>query len=836
MSITFLRGWGIFKFFVYVRFISFRLFEWYTFFMKTLLLIDAHSLIHRCFHALPPLTNATGDPVGALYGVASVLLKILSNKKPDYAAALFDRPEPTFRKELFPEYKAHRPKADDALVQQLIQARKLFESFSIPVFELPGFEGDDLIGTLATSLGKKEGVVAVVLTGDLDALQLVSDGRVVVETFKKGISETVTYNETAVFDRYNLTPSQLIEYKALVGDPSDNIPGVLGVGHKTAVSILQKYGTLDAFFARGQGEKSYEKILSQKKLAVLSRELATIRCDAPISTSLDSLIFSPSNDMIRSYFISQGFSSLERRVLSENKITHAHSPKPSSCKNPDKSVIVIDAEFPEFLNEDLQSPVQKIGWDLKDVYKLKPFTPPFFDIFLALNLLGVAMPDWRVASNHLFGEVFSKKDFLLKAYEWSLKELSRYGLSDLFQTIELPLIPILARMETRGIAIHQKTLSDVSRAMDASVCEAKDRVLSEISIPLNPNSPKQLLDYFQKHIGLKITSTSAQAIIKAKEKNPLPVFDLLLSYRELFKLKTTYVDALSRLVFKDGRIHPTFLQLGAATGRMSCQNPNLQNIPQESVWSAPIRNIFVSHRGYSLVSYDYSQIELRTLASLSGDPDMIRAFNENKDIHSLTASKLFSVPIDRVDSPMRRLAKTLNFGMIYGMGARALAQTAGITQDEAKEFIKKYFSEFSKVKEWQQTVLSIARRDGIVKNIHNRFRTLPFINSPNHYLVAESERVAINMPTQSLAADILKLSMIAVDSYLSSNNLIGRVFMLLSIHDELIFEIDDTLLADPRHSAVLRDIQKIMERCFDLLVPLRVDIKIGKRWGEMSSL
>lgn len=802
--------------------------------MKTLLLIDAHSLIHRCFHALPPLTNTNREHVGALYGVSSVLIKIITQKKPDYAAALFDRPEPTFRKEKFSAYKAHRPKAPDELISQLIRARELFGAFSIPVFEKPGFEGDDLIGTLATSLGKTKGVTAVVLTGDLDSLQLVSDGNVIVETFKKGISDTIIYDEAAVFERYHLTPSQLIDYKALVGDQSDNIPGVAGVGPKTAVTLLQKYSTLDLFFKNGQGESFYDKIISQKETAILSRELATIDCAVPLSVSLDDLIFDPSYERIATYFSSQGFSSLLRRIPSPHQSSPAtQSPSPIATINT-RDVVFLDTHATTLQQNEYASSKLKIGWDIKDIYKVTPFCPPFFDIKIALDLLGVDTTDWRATSEHLFKQLLEKEDFLIHSYEWIKQKLEHHHLSSLYNTVELPLIPILARMEMRGIAIDNASLSRVSHEMELQLSRAREAIASEVGPHINPNSPKQLLTYLKEERGLRLSSTSAEAIEKIKEKNPLPLFDKLAAYRELFKLKTTYVDAFSRLVYKDGRIHPTFLQLGAATGRMSCQNPNIQNIPQESTWSAPIRNVFVPSRGFSLVSLDYSQIELRVLASLSGDPDMTRAFTEGRDIHTLTASKIFNTPLEAITPHMRRLAKTLNFGMIYGMGARALAHTAHIPLAQAKEFIDRYFDEFSTIKQWQGGVLEGARAHGVVSNINGRFRSLPHIHSPNRYLAAEAERMAINMPTQSLAADILKLAMISVDTYIQKDNLGDVVRLLLSIHDELVFEIHHSLLNSSKSSSVVCDLQEIMERAFSLSVPLRVDVKMGIRWGEME--
>ena len=397
----------------------------------------------------------------------------------------------------------------------------------------------------------------------------------------------------------------------------------------------------------------------------------------------------------------------------------------------------------------------------------------------------------------------------------------------------MPLLPVIAQMEKNGVLIDKKTLDLVDDDLSLAVKKAEDKLAQIIGRHINPNSPKQLLEYFQNTLHLKISSTSAETIAKAKEKNPLPVFNTLLEYRELFKLKTTYTDAFKKLIASDGRIHPTFLQLGAATGRLSCQNPNLQNIPAESEWASRIRNIFISPKNHTLVSFDYSQIELRVLASLTGDKNMIEAFRRGEDIHAATAEKIFKVSKEKVTPQMRRLAKTLNFGIMYGMGFRAFSQNAGIPPDQAKEFIKRYFEEFSAVKEWEKKVLDQARKDGIAKNINGRFRDVHQINSTDQRFSSEAERAAKNMPSQSLAADILKLAMIKTEDYIRKN-FSSKIKMILSIHDELIFEIDDSLLEKEKDGPVVREIKKIMDSAFRLEVPVKVDCKMGKRWGDMK--
>ncbi len=801
---------------------------------KTILLIDANSLIHRCFHALPPFTNPAGKPVGALYGIASILLKLVAQKKPDYAVALFDRPEPTFRKEKFAAYKAHRPPAPDELVAQIIAAHDLFATFSIATIELPGFEADDLIGTCAVRFSKEKNLRVVILTGDLDSLQLVSDGTITVETFKKGISDTLLYDEAAVKDRYGIAPTQLIDYKALVGDPSDNIPGVAGIGPKTAAAILQTYGSLENFFARGTADRAYQKIIARKDDALLSQDLATIRTNAPIKPILADLVPAIDWEKVSSFFTDNGFSSLLKRIpraapeKRADRQARQTIPEPSSSQQ----TLLSGAGDPN-VPPAVFSGHAAILYNAKESMKKSPATGPIFDLMIAAQLLGIETTTWEDLSKTLFKKDLPYDELAPRAAEMLSQKMDRAGLTRVFTDIETPLIPIIASMESAGVLVDQKALEAVTADIATAIAaqEKKTKKLMRGTENINLNSPKQLLEYFQNAMGLKIKSTAAGALEKIAAQNPSPLFDDLLSYRELFKLKTTYCDAFARLVAPDGRIHPTFLQLGAATGRMSCQNPNLQNIPQESAWSTRIRNIFVATPGTTLVALDYSQIELRVLAHLSGDPHMTDAFAAGKDIHTITAARVFGVAPDAVTKEMRRLAKTLNFGMIYGMGSRAFAQTARIAPAQAKEFIEKYFSEFSGVKEWQQRVLADARATGVVRTQTGRLRPLPALHSHNEWMASEAERMAMNMPTQGLAADILKLATIKTDAYIEKNHLRDDARLILSIHDELIFEVHSSALGtDALGAALARE----MENAYPLLVPLKVETKIGERWGEMK--
>lgn len=791
---------------------------------RTILLIDSHSLIHRCFHAVPPLTNPAGEPVGALYGVAGVLLKLALQRKPDYIAALFDRPEKTFRKEKFSDYKIHRPAASDELVSQLIEAHNLFKAFSIPCFDAPGYEGDDCIGTLVHTFKTEPNLTIIILTGDLDSLQLVEDS-VFVETFKKGIGETMIYDAAAVVERYGITPAQMIDYKALVGDASDNIPGVMGIGPKTASQILQKYSTLDNFFASGMSESSYEKINSQKDTALLSRELATISHTAPIKTTLEECAFHPNLSLIEKYFTEQNFTSLIKRIPSRQSELNLSSDTHDSTNISKKIEHETETLSP------ILSDTYLLGYDLKSYAKENSLPKDYDDVYIAAQLLGISSKTWQELSLKILKtDQIPFHEFLTKSRDWLLTHIKSDNLTHIYRDVELPLIPILASMEKRGIHIDTNHLSTVEKDLSQEISVLEEKIHTQTNPDININSPKQLLSFITEHYPVKIKSTASDVLESIIDKVPF-VSDLL-AYRELFKLQSTYVQAL-QVIAQNNIVHPTFLQLGAATGRLSCQNPNLQNIPEKSSWSKTIRDSFVSAPGTSLVSCDYSQIELRVLASLSNDEHMKEAFCADKDIHTLTASMVFGVPLESVDKTMRRTAKTLNFGIVYGMGARAFAQQSGLPTAEAKKFIEKYFDEFSSIKKWQETIIRDAKISGRVTNINGRYRAIPALTSSLPYIVSGAEREAINMPIQSVAADILKYAMIHVNTYIQNSPHKDKISMVLTIHDELIFEIDDSLLTDGIHSSCVKDIQNIMESSFKLSVPIKTDVAIGKTWGEL---
>lgn len=800
---------------------------------KLLLLIDANSLIHRMYYAMPNLTDSHNNPAGAIYGLASVLIKIKNEIYPDYAVALFDRPEPTFRKEEYDKYKANRPKSSEELISQIISAHGVFDVFSIKTIEKPGFEADDLIGTLAQKFKKDKSIKIIIFTGDLDALQLVDDGKVLVETFKRGISETIRYNSKMVENKLGVLPDKVIDYKAMVGDKSDNIPGVFGIGPKAAVHILSKFKSLEDYIKNGKGDKYYEKIIEQKNNAILSKKLVTIVKNVPVEVNLDDIKFSPDNAVLVNFFEKKGFRSLIKRIIfddlkNENDKTTKEKTKKSIKSTRNKKyndAIFIDKYIDLSV---LNSKLIKVGYDLKSFYKKHNFITPFVDIEIGFQLLGEKFKDWEELSTLLFHKVLSYKDFLRKSYEILIKRIYDEGVEKIFWDIEMPLIPILSEMEMRGVLVDKKELKKIKKELDLVVNKMRKNILEKIGFEININSPQQLLEYFNS-IGAKLKSTSADRFKKIQNK--FPIVKDILEYRTTFKLKTTYVDAYEKIIADDKRIHPTFLQLGAATGRLSCQSPNLQNVSQESKWATKIRNIFVAPKNYKLVSFDYSQIELRILASVSGDKNMIYAFKHGKDIHRITAHKIFGISEDNVQYHQRRIAKTLNFGIIFGMGARAFAKESGLSIAEAAQFINKYFKNFPNIKKWQARVLKYARMYGKSVNINGRFRKLPLINSPNQRDFAGAERMAINMPLQSVAADIIKIAMNKIDSNLKKEELKDKVKMILTIHDELIFEINNKLISNGKESKIIEDISNWMDNVYKLNVPLKVEVKIGKKWG-----
>jgi len=820
--------------------------------MKTLLLIDANSLIHRAFHALPPLAAPDGRPTGALYGLAATLLKILERRKPDYVAAAFDRQEPTFRKERFEAYKAHRPKTPDELASQLLEARALFRAFGIPTFEAPRYEADDIIATFAVRFAEKGKLRAVILTGDLDTLQLVEDPKIEVEAMKKGVSETQIYDERAVEERYGIAPSQVVDYKGLVGDQSDNIPGVRGVGPKTASDLIRRFGTVERIVRDlPETDPAYKKIIPHKDEALMSKELATVATDAPVDAALDDLSYRQGDRAaLADYFRRLGFRSLVKRLggaEEEEREKEPDAENTGAAARTDGLPPHAIVEYPpakralesEALKvaDDWKALLERIGdpWAAKD---------PLFDLGIAGWLMD---PDRKDISFPALAERFLKgrpaengiaaRETLFAALHPALE---RNGLMRVFREIEMPLVPVLAEMELTGIRVDAKRLETLKRALEGEAARLAKEIYGIAGEEFNINSPQQVGDVIFGKLGAGGTkrkkttktgrrSTAERVLLDLKADHPIA--GLILEYRETMKIASTYVEPLLALAREGkGTIRTHYSQTGTGTGRFSSERPNLQNVPQESKWSKTLRSAFTARKGRSFVSFDYSQLELRLLAHISGDEKLKQVFREGKDVHALTASQVFNIPESSVTPALRRIGKTLNFGVVYGMGPRAFSQTSNISEDEARRFINEYFADFPKVKEWRERVKREAQTNGFVTNQNGRKRW--FLKAENPKMLSEVERAAINMPVQSLEANVLKLAMVKARAAIAANpRFSAGARMLLTIHDELLFEIADAILNEI--TPVLKD---AMERCMPLSVPLTVETKRGGDWGSMEPL
>jgi len=814
--------------------------------MKTLLIIDSSAIIHRAFHALPPLTSPTGEPIGAIYGLTSTIIRVLNRQSPDYIAATFDRPEPTFRKKMFADYKAHRPPAPNELISQIIKAHEVFAKFQIPSFEIPGYEADDLIGTLVAKFSKEENLKIVILTGDLDTLQLVKDEKITVQFLEKKIGETKIYNEEAVVTRYELRPNQLIDYKALVGDPSDNIPGLKGVGAKTATGLIKKYGALEKIYAElPPTDKLASKILPFKKEAFLCQELATIDQAAPLKTELAELEYRPFSNELLAYLENLGFQSLVARlrpdsVKKEEATTKEKNPNDFLPENIDALFFEEDENWPNRA-ADLGSNKEKVAYDWSEI--LKKFSaavqPPIFDLKIAA---------WLIDSNEKeYGPEALCRRFLQKyfvpseagknlrqLYSILRKKIEEMELEKIFKEIEMPLVPILDRMEKSGIGLNPAKLKKLAVEIDSEIANKEKEVFGLAGSEFNLNSPKQVGEMiFEK---MRLASPNKRTKLSTAEdflqtiESQHPIIGKILEYRELFKLKSTYLEPFAKNIAADGRLHARFLQTNTVTGRLASAKPNMQNLPQDSAWSQPFRDCFEAVPGWQFLSFDYSQIELRLLAALTGDAKLNQAFAAGQDIHRLTASQILKIPFEQITAQQRRLGKTLNFGIVYGMGANNFAKQSGISRTEAQKFITEYFREFPEIKNWQEKTKEIVRKQGWIANANGRRRWFKKFDMKFPRALAEVERAAINMPIQSLGADIIKMAMIAADELMTKKNSQKvEIRLLLSIHDELLFEVKNDILIP-----AAADLKKIMENVIQLDVPLKADVKIGPTWGQLK--
>ena len=806
---------------------------------KRVVLLDVHAILHRSYHALPDFKTSAGVPTGGLYGLSAMLIKIINDLEPDYLFACYDLPEATFRKKMYEGYKAGRPKADDELVSQMISSREVFKAMNIPIYEKGGFEADDMIGTITEKLSGEKGVEVIIASGDLDTLQLVSGDKIRVYTLKKGINDTILYNEKAVVERFGFTPDKLADYKGLRGDPSDNIIGIKGIGEKTGETLIQNFGTLEniykilekgdePFLKAGIKERIIGLLKDGKDEAMFSKKLATIRRDAPIDFAMpkEKWCDGVSSDAVKKLFIGFEFKNLGARFEGALKKCLPAQAGAGIELTPKLSESIPNAK-------PAQGRPASGGEEVALGAKVDP---------LRLRKAQIAL--WLIDSDNTEPTVedifeFAKTLDFNKAEEVLLARIKKDGLEKVYNEIELPIIPIIEEAEMRGILIDEKHLNELSVDYHKRLSALEKKIFEQAGGEFNMNSPKQLGEVLFDRMkltakGLRKTaggarSTRESELEKLREGNPI-IEDILL-YREFQKLLSTYIDAIPPKLDEEKRLHAKLNQTGTATGRMSSNDPNIQNIPIRGEFGAPIRNAFIAPKGYKIASFDYSQIEMRALAWLTGDEFLTQAFKEGKDIHAEVAAKVFGVEEDKVTGEMRRRAKVINFGIIYGMGVRALKKNLGSTLEEAERFYEEYFNKFPKVREYFEKVKNQAREKGYTTTYFGRRRYFPNINSRLPYLRSESERMAMNAPIQGTAtADIIKIAMVRAEAGLKAEKLQDKANLLMQVHDELVYEIKD----DADLARAVKTIKNAMENAVEAGMPFLVGAEVGRSWGELE--
>ncbi|MBI2038787.1 MAG: hypothetical protein HYT22_00685 [Candidatus Niyogibacteria bacterium] len=791
---------------------------------KTLVILDLHAILHRAYHALPPFTSPSGEPTGALYGLTTTILRIAKEFKPDYLVAANDLPEPTFRHAAYEKYKAQRPEAEPALISQFARSREIVETFHIPLLEKAGFEADDIVGTIVEKLKKEKNLSIIIASGDLDALQLVDSTRVRVWTLKKG-NESFIYDEKAVRERFGFGPELLPDYKGLRGDPSDNIPGVKGIGEKTAEILVQKFGSVEDIVklaktkpeklkAAGIKDRMAGLLRERSEDALFSKTLSTIRRDAPVEFDLKDAEWKQfERGAVEPLFRALGFTSLIARLPSFAGALA--SPEPTAERG--------SAGRPESGTQELFAPSEahdpKIARELAVAAWLLDSRRVGIAPDEAMRIAGASTPE--AALGHFRAE------------------LAKEGLLEFFEKTELPLIGILDEMHRAGTMIDRDYLGGMSKIYEKKIAELEKKIWELAGTEFTINSPKQLSDILFNQLklsakGIRKTgkgalSTNASELEKLKSAHP--IVELILQYRELAKLKSTYIDALPALADAEGRVHTTLNQAGTVTGRFSSENPNLQNIPIRTELGREVRKAFVAPIGWTLVAADYSQIELRIAAILSDDPILKEAFLAGRDIHTATAAAMFHVDIKNVTKDMRYAAKTINFGILYGMGVRALAESLGVTQEKAREFYDKYFHDFGRVKEYIEEVKREAAENGYTTTLFGRRRYFPELQTMPEYMHHEYLRMAINAPIQGSAADMIKKAMVRLHPALAKAGLGKKVRMVLQIHDELLFEIEDSAV---KEAATL--IKQEMEGVYKDDIPLAVEVSAGPNWAELKKI
>ncbi|GAA0070612.1 DNA polymerase I [Clostridium sardiniense] len=859
--------------------------------MKKLLILDSNSLMNRAFYALPPLTNSEGVHTNAIYGFTNMLLKMKDDINPDYIVAAFDKKAPTFRHKEYGDYKAGRKKMPEELAEQFPLVKELLSLLGIKIYELDGFEADDIIGTTA-KVAADEGMEVYVVTGDKDALQLADENINVVIT-KKGVSETAEYNKESFIEEFGVTPTQFIDVKGLMGDKSDNIPGVPGVGEKTAYKLIKEYGSVEEVLKNIDnisGKKIKENLETYSEQAIFSKKLATIMTEVPI----DNLIEDISNENIinkeglKELLIKlQMKSSLvkfigeeERVEVNTKKIESLESIKEllkedktyyiaylieeaalnskrklkkiyfgednngvsfdfeESIKRDEKETLVILKSFFEDKNK------KKVIHDAKTLIKIlsrMDITIENFDFDTAIAAYIIdsskgQYPLNEVIATYIGDEIKKGEEGLIEGvsymhalYKVLKDKIKNEDMEELYYNVEHPLITVLADMEEEGFKVDENVLDELAVKFKKEIEVVQSEIYALADEEFNINSPKQLGKILFEKLDLPVIkktktgySTNVDVLDKLRDKHP--IIDKITYYRQMTKINSTYVEGMKALIDVDGSIHSSFNQTVTTTGRLSSTEPNLQNIPIRYEMGREIRKIFITkEKSDKLLSADYSQIELRVLAHISGDENMINAFKHHSDIHTKTASEVFNVPIDEVTPLMRSSAKAVNFGIVYGISDFSLAQDLGITKKEASEYMSIYFDRYPKIKEYLDNIIKDSKETGYVTTILNRKRFIPEIKSSNKIVKALGERLAMNAPIQGSAADIIKIAMINVFNRLKKENL--RSTLILQVHDELILNVEED-----EFDIVEKLVKEEMENVYKLSVPLDVDVNFGDTW------
>lgn len=933
---------------------------------KKFLIIDAHALIHRAFHALPPLTTKEGQPINAVYGFLLILIRALKDIKPQYIAVAFDAKGKTFRHEQYKEYKATRPPTPDELKSQFPIVHEVIDAFGFPSYSVEGYEADDLIATLCRSFDKRDDLDTIILSGDLDLLQLVDSNTKMVK-LHKGVKETILFDEATVKEKQGITPAQVTDYKGLRGDSSDNLPGVKGIGEKGAVKLLQQYSDIENIYTHleeitGRERKALE---GHKDDAMLSKQLATLVYDAPITFKLedataDHIDHDAVIALLRKYefrsLLTQlqalpGFkandpaSATSTSAQSRAAASTQDASTPAGAPHPNDVVITPDTTRVErhgkdhltyhliTTEKDLNNLVKQaskqsiiafdtettglnsiadtivgmsVAWKAGEAYYIpctKGVVPQpmqrimenanihktghnvkfdievlhhagvrvagvVYDTMLAsylmnagarghgldnlafiefghqmqpiANLIGkgkkqISMTDVPVEQVAWYAA--EDADFSWRLYSTFEPLLQREKLDHLMHDIEIPTLLTLVTMEEAGVKIDTDFLADMSTQLHHRITALEKKIHDVAGVTFNIASNLQLKEVLFKVLNLstdKIKKTktgfSTASSELGKMRDMHPIINLIEEYRELTKLTSTYIDTLPQLINPEtGRIHTSYNQTIAATGRLSSTDPNLQNIPIRTELGREIRKAFVPDRGKRILSADYSQIELRIVAHLADDPVMKKAFKDGEDIHTRTAAELNDVPLDQVTKEMRRQAKAINFGILYGMGVQGIMRDSGVSREEAQAFLEKYFTIHKGIAKYIDDTKKLAHEQGYVSTLFGRRRPLPEIHSSNRMLSAAAERAAINMPTQGTAADIMKLAMVAVQKEIDAGRI--HALMIMQVHDELVFEVAAGDVTTEAHN-----IQRVMENTYKLTVPLNVNLSVGTNWGDLEPI